>query len=108
MSDKKRYEATIIIPKEEAKYIKDILAIEEGYCSDYDEDALIYVATARFPNGYEADIKLCNGNTPWVDPVLFNEREGQAGLLDPDEEFFGEYCFETDDAEYVVIVEEEN
>ncbi len=108
MNNKKRYETIIKIPKEEAKYIKDILVIEDGCCPDYDEDALIYVATARFPNGYEADIKLCNGNTPWVDPVLFNEKGGQAALLDPDEEFFGEFCFEVDNAEYVVTVIEEN
>jgi|LSQX01.1.fsa_nt_gb hypothetical protein len=104
MSDVKKYKVTITIPAEEARYIKDILEIEEGCCPDYDEDALIYVATAKFPDGFEADIKLCNGNTPWVDPVLFDKMGGQAGLLDPDDDFFGEFCFDTGDAEYIVVV----
>lgn len=102
----KQYKVSIIIPAEIAKYIKDVLEIEEGCCPDFDEDAVIYTATARFPNGYEADIKLCNGDTPWVDPVLFDESGRQEALLDPDEDFFGEFRFEAGDGEYIVDVKE--
>lgn len=94
----------IYIPRDEAK----LLSIEEGCCPDYDEDALIYIATAKFPSGVEADIKLCNGDTPWVDPVLFDKDGKEIFFLDPDEDFFGEFCFKTGNhEEYVVIVREE-
>lgn len=101
-----KYEATIQISPEDAKLAEEVLAVEDGYFEDYDEDATIRTFTAHFSDGSEADIKLCNGNTPWVDSVLFDQNGRQIALCDPGDSLFGEYVFEVDGTEYMVNVKE--
>ena len=62
-----------------------------------DSDGVVKTYTARFSNGWQADIKVCNAETenggPYVDPVLFDE-------------WGCEQCIgEVGDDKYVVIVE---
>jgi hypothetical protein len=57
--------------------------------------------TVSFPDGYEADIKLCNGEPPFVDAVLFNQGQEVARLDSDSNRIEGEYTF---DAQHQVII----
>lgn len=65
--------------------------------------------TAKFPNGIEADIKLviCEEESPYTEGVLFHN-----GLelmhTEPDYAYDGEWYFEHNGIEYMVLVEVEN
>lgn len=59
---------------------------------EHDHDGVIDRFSARFGGGWEADIKACNGDSPYVDPVLFfNGNEVQ--VLDVRENLCGTYEF---------------
>lgn len=89
-------EAVIFISKDQAGYLQWLLDQAE---IDFDaenipEDATLATFTARFSNGYEADIKVCSGqNNCFVDPVLFNEKGGEITVLDVEGELLGFYDF---------------
>lgn len=98
----------IKVKKETAEYLEDLLEREDIDFSEegIDEDSTIETFTAKFSNGYEADIKVCSGeHNCYVDPVLFNANGCQIGLLEPDYELLGEYTFEVENEEYTVILE---
>lgn len=52
---------------------------------DTKEDLVIETFTGTFPNQCQADIKVCNGNPPYIDPVLFDENGIEISLLEPDD-----------------------
>ena len=54
----------------------------------------------------EVDIKVCEGDPPFVDAVLFQDNS-EIGVLEPDDTLVGEYVFQgfLKDT-YVVIVQE--
>jgi hypothetical protein len=100
-----RYDQTICIPLDHAAELQEILSM-----TDYLEDAgrceVLETLTADFGQGIEADIKICNGDGPYIDPVLFDHgceiAIGEVGGVILDEFWFG-----VDDAEYVVHVKAE-
>lgn len=96
---------TILVPSEEIDFLNKILSIEEGYYEGAGHNDTIATYTAKFSNGYEADIKVCNGDTPFIDPVLFNSNGYQLQVLDCEDTLEGEYCFEVDGKEYIVNIE---
>lgn len=96
--------AVIPVILEEAKFAVEILQIEEGRYEGAEQDETIKTWTAKFENGYEADIKLCNGDTPYIDSVLFNPSGSQVCVLEISEELIGEYVFECNGDQYEVDV----
>lgn len=99
-------ESTISISKKESTEIQKILSIESGCYKDCGEFETIETYTAKFDNGFEADIKVCNGDTPYIDPVLFNEFGSEVCVLEVADELLGEYLFTDDEIEYLVNVVE--
>lgn len=99
---------TIYIGKETVKRLQKFLD-SEG------KDKVYTVAkfTADFgvENGsrIEADIKVCQGDPPYVDAVLFSDG-CEIALCEPDDTLLGEYCFYVQNGEkekeYKVIVEQ--
>jgi len=108
------YQVIKKIPKKLVKELQSILDIKEGYYEGAGRDEIIYVICIGFPNNIEAEIKVCNGNTPYVDPVLFEvvqEKTAsgetinigvEVGLLDVRDELLGEYHFEYNGDKYIV------
>ena len=74
----------ITIPKEEADfYQKNVLDITDGHYKDAGRDEVICTYSTEFntPHGdFGVDIKVCNGDTPYIDPILFNIQKSN----DPD------------------------
>ena len=60
--------------------------------------------TIKFPDGYEADIKVCDGDSRWVDSVLFDDLGHEVQVLEPSDSILGEYPF-ADHAVEVVLAE---
>lgn len=97
---------TIKIPQQQVDEINKVLAAGEPDTQS-DKDGTIYVFSVSFGNGYEVDIKVCNGDPPYIDPVLFLNGS-DACILEPDAESIeGEYEFDHDGQKFVVIVEAE-
>jgi len=85
---------TIYIPREELDEMNRILEMSQPL-DDAGETEVIATYTADFGDGVEADIKVCNGDGPFVDPVLF--RDGQEiCVIEVADELDGEYIFEVD------------
>ena len=95
--------STIVIDKCELKEFNKILKRKTA-SPDYNRDGVIIAYTAKFRNGFEADIKVCNGDGPYVDPVLFDERGHEVVVNDVAEQLQGKYIFEYDGVTYNVIV----
>lgn len=74
---------------------------------DYKDASTIKVFTAKFGNNIEADIKVVNGDGPYVDPVLFDNGNEVSCLQDPSETLEGEYIFEYKNQTFTVVVEKE-
>jgi hypothetical protein len=95
---------TISIDKKVADELQKILDITEGYYEDCDPDGVIETFTADFGDGIEADINVCNGDTPYVDPVLFSYGNQVSGM-DVGETLLGRYHFPYNGNDYIVYVE---
>ena len=102
------YTETIYICPEELARMEEILSIEEGHLENYDSDEVIATYTAYFANGFLADIKVCNGDTPYVDNILFAPCEtgffNEVCVPEIAESLTGEYYFDYDGDEYIVHV----
>lgn len=59
---------------------------------EYDKDGVIDRFTAVFGGGWEADIKVCNGDGPYIDPVLFKDGH-EVNVLEVREALLGDYVF---------------
>lgn len=103
----KTFLRAIYIPEAEVKTLQDILNITEGASEDYGRDEVIDVRSTVFltPYGkFGVDIKTCNGDTPYVDPVLFEILPDEEGVeiwhelfpLDVDDTILGDYVFSLD------------
>lgn len=72
----------------------------------YPTDEMLECYTAHFSNGWDADIKMCAGDTNFfVDPVLFDADGNERAVLDCGDEYDGDYTFEVDGDTYKVRVE---
>lgn len=105
-----RYEKTIAISKAAADMIISYLTVEPK-CADEclsENETIVY--TAVFDNGIEVDIKCCgvqyheeDTNTAWCEAVMF-ENGHEVYCEYGEDDFFGEWEFEYNNDEYVVIV----
>lgn len=98
------FASVIEIPAQEAKAMQEILDITEGASPDHGRDEVIrtYSTSLDTPFGkFGVDIKVCNGDTPYVDPVLFqvipDEKHGEVWAeiypLDVEDTLLGMYEF---------------
>lgn len=102
------YRRTIVVDKDVANRIIQLLTVEpKNEIECYGENE-VYIETAVFFDGYEMDIKLCGvrfeadiSNLPWTEAVLFkNGREICCSEVSDD--FFGKW--ELTDGEYNFVV----
>lgn len=96
----------IKVQAEELKELNSLLKQTEK-SPDYKDASTIRIFTAKFGNNIEADIKVVNGDGPYVDPVLFDNGHEVACLQDPSESLEGEYIFEYKNKTFTVLVEKE-
>lgn len=100
----KHFKEIIKVSKWDNEVLQNILNIEEGHSEDYGSDQVIQTFSSTFETpygGYGVDIKVCNGDTPYIDPVLF-EIINHDGLnnwyeiypLDVEDTLLGSYEFE--------------
>lgn len=94
--------ATITVDKNKLKELNKILRRRTQH-PEYKRDSVIETFTADFGDGYQADIKVCNGEGPYVDPVLFDEG-CEATTGDVTDKLDGEYQFDYGDDHFTVIV----
>jgi hypothetical protein len=99
---------TIQIPADEAQQMQEFLnskgedkvATIATYTADFG-----YVDEGVYGNRVEVDIKVCQGDPPFVDPVLFINN-CDSGCLDSQGDLLGEYCFmDIYGNDYTVILE---
>lgn len=103
---------TITVNKRLASAIKKYLANEpktEDECFNEDETVVV---TAKYPDGYEVDIKMCgvqydpdSSNVAYTEAVLFHNG-AEVCCTEPSEYFFGTWCIETNEKTFIVDVEE--
>ena len=89
-------EAVVFIHKRQVDYLQKLLDRTEidFRAEGIPEDATLITYTAKFNNGYEADIKVCSGQKNcFIDPVLFNEQGGEVSVLDTEDKLLGLYDF---------------
>ena len=90
------------IPKQEVEHLQKAIDGNSPY-PGYGECDVIQTWTAAFPDGCQADIKVCNGdNGPWIDPVLFDENGCEIQCLSPCYRLASDYCFDDDHCVKVV------
>ena len=94
----------LVLTKDQAKYCEMML---NRLDRDPESEDVPLTLTANFGNGIEADIKLCNGDSPYVDAVLFDDGS-EVHVLEVSDTIEGEYCFSYNDDDYIVCVEYES
>lgn len=75
---------TIEINKKEVEKLQYLLDLENADFNllKMDTDSTIDIFTAKFSDGFEADIKVCTGNHNFfIDPVLFNKLKKEVSLF---------------------------
>lgn len=85
--------------------LEDIRCILSSKKAVPDCEDVPYTFTANFGGGIEADIKVCNGDPPYVDPVLFDDGE-EAVVLAVSGDILGDFEFAFKGDKYIVTVEE--
>jgi len=96
---------TISIRANTLRELNAILATENVQPTAED---VMFSVTVEFDDGCQADIKLVNGEPPYVDPVLFDKEGNELGTIEPDSETFqGEYIWEVNGRQYVATIEED-
>ena len=93
----------IYLTKEETEWSRNFLNLTEAD-PNYGRDEVPLIKTAKFTSikGLEADIKCCNGDSPYVDPVAFIDGH-QVCVLEVDDTLEGEYWFNLGKGEYYVV-----
>ena len=99
------YEATIEIPQSTLKYLELVLAGGGNWEEDWYEDR-VESFTARFANGYEADVKVvgCDEDCPYSEAVLFNPDGYQESYTDIEDTLAGDWEFYNDNNNYIIHV----
>ena len=67
---------------------------------DCKDTSTIRIYTADFGDGWDADIKVCNGDPPFIEPVLFRNG-GEVMCLDVTDTLDGDYGFKVSAGEGV-------
>ena len=92
----------VTVKKRELQIVREMLGAERT-----DGEDIAYSVTVEFEDGYFADIKVCNGEPPYVDPVLFDPRGCEVAVGDADAVCLeGDYHFHLGDDVYVAQVRE--
>lgn len=99
-----RYEKHIFVTKELKKRADEILG-SDGPIEGFPSIHTFETSSAEFPNGIEVDVKVCNGDTPYVDVVWF-QNGNEIGTDEPSDELIGESSLEWEGVEYVLHVKE--
>ena len=120
-----KYTQTIEIPRAEAKEHQDFLdksikQYQETDECDRTEDTIASYSARFDEQGIGVDIKVCGGQPPFIDAVVFeineipsdevtglgpNERWNEMYALEPiSDDLLGEYLFEVDNNKYTVLV----
>lgn len=105
--------------KLKARTVEWINGLLSGQIPHDEKDANTMVEwTARFPDGYECDLKVVSGgrtgeedaDTPYLDPVLFDPSGREVSCLqDESENIVGEYQWDlADGSSYLLVVEQED
>ncbi len=92
----------IYISKDENKKWQKILN-RENRSADYPYGDVIKRFCADFGDGIEADIKVCNGDAPYIDSVLFQNGK-EVKVLDVSDCLIGDYPFEYKGDIYMVKI----
>lgn len=97
------YLCKIKVARATLQEIADILDKEE---MDPTGEDILYSVTADFPNGYSADIKVCNGEPAYVDPVLFDARGCEVAVMEPFAmRLEGTYTWDLGADKYTAVIE---
>lgn len=106
------YTQVIEVSQEDLELANEVLSVEEGYYEEAEDDEIIQEWSCEFdtPYGkYGIEIKLCNGEPPYIDPVLYRIKPEEnrevwveAGMLDVCEELLGEYMFELEEKDVIL------
>lgn len=99
-----KFTEVVTVSQWEQQKLQEILDLEEGFAEDYGRDEVIQTISIPFatPYGqYVVDIKVCNGDTPYIDPVLFElvENDGNSHYeeiypLDVEDTLLNTFTFE--------------
>lgn len=106
----------IILKENLVERLQAILDIDEGHFEGAGRDSVIHVFSTSVSHGehhFGVDIKVCNGDTPYVDPVLFNIDFSENGEeiwseiypLGVEDVLLGDYEFETDEGDTTFIIQ---
>jgi len=96
---------TIRLKPDELKEANRLLALSTQE-RDSKEAATLMKWTAKFEDGFEADVKIVNGDSgPWSETVLFDAKGNEVGCTEVGEAILGESLFEVDGRVYEVLVE---
>lgn len=110
-----KFTEVVTISKFEQQKLQGILDIQEGFAEGYGKDEVIEIIGIPFttPYGqYVADIKVCNGDTPYIDPVLFELVETDEGShyeevypLEVEDTLLNSYVFENEENDQIFFLE---
>ena len=101
-----KYTVTKHLHPDTVAEMQEILNIRQGIWDEAGGDEVIRTFTARFSDGYEADIKVCNGDPPYVDAVLFDPNGCEAHVLATSDSLLGKYLFQHGEHEYHLTLEQ--
>jgi len=100
---------TIQVPADDIAKVNEILQRGE-FVDEVSRDEVFCFQSLSFEDGIEVDIKVCNGDPPFVDAVLFKDGH-EISVVQPDGDTLdGEYHFcpnGCNEDEYLVIIETE-
>lgn len=111
--ERRVFTKTILVEQDVLEEMQRILDIEEGHAEEYDKDAVIKSFTTAFDTPYRkyaVEIKVCNGDTPYVDSVVYEvvTEDGVDHWYEifalPSDDLEGPYTFEIEEKDFGVTV----
>jgi len=102
----KQITKTILVEQNLLAEMNDHLESND-FIESYGDNELLWIGTAKFTEDIEADIKICNGDGPYVDPVLFHNNN-EVLSIEVTDRLDGEYVFEYKGTKYIVLVDVKN
>lgn len=93
MSEILEFAEVMRITPSRLRVVKSLLD-RKSPATDAGSDEVLMSFTHRFPDGFEVDLKVCNGDTPWLDAVLFDPHGHEVQVLEPSDTILGEYPFD--------------
>lgn len=93
------------VSRSEYDFCSKVLAYK-GFYPNYKATHIFRTYTTDLGDGIEVDINVVNGDTPYVDAVLYDHGVEML-TLDPVHELLGDYTFDHFDEKYVIHVDVE-